>query len=170
MTGVKQFLRHEQLKTYFSYQRREIENILSLNLHTVDVTAWIERVLSDIVEVFFDNGWRYFLQIANNLDNLQPFLKILLHDGRIVDRGSFYVLTQEGVQFYLKNKYGETAAYYYANIVEKLRESSEITGSDFRKSVPEIFSNDVYANLTDLHSLWLIKMTVGKGQDYSISL
>ena len=166
MSWVEQFLKHEQLKTYFSYQRKEVKDILSLNLHNVDLTSWVDTVLSDIVEIFFDNSGRYSKQIADNLEALQPFMKILLYDGRILDKGAFYVLTSNGVQFYLKNKYGETASYYYANIVEKLSRTSELPGQDFRNSVPEIFSNDIYSHLVELQKLGLIKMTVGKGEDY----
>jgi hypothetical protein len=170
MTEVVQFLKHEQLKTYFSYQKKEVENILSMNLHNVQTTAGVDIVLSDVVEVFFKNWGRYFKKIADKLENMTPFLKILLYDERIVERGAFYVLTSEWVKFYLKNMYGETVSYYYANIIERLSEVSEIPGEDFRNSVPEIFANDIYKNLTDLQNLWLIKMTVGKWDDYSISV
>ncbi len=170
MTGVEQFLKHEQLKTYFSYQRKEVVSILALNLHTVDTSASMDTVLEDVVEVFFDNGGRYFKKIADKLDDMSPFLKILLYDQRIIERGAFYVLTSEWVKFYLKNTYWETIAYYYANIIERLSEVSEIPGEDFRDSVPEIFANDIYQNLTDLQNLWLIKMTVWRGDDYMISV
>jgi hypothetical protein len=110
-------------------------------------------VQSDIVEVFFDNGGRYFKNIADKHEQIHPFMKILLYDQKLVERGAFYVLTTEGVKFYLKNKYGETASYYYANIIERLSEVSEIPGEDFRNSVPEIFANDIYQNLLDLQKL-----------------
>jgi len=170
MTEVTQFLKHQQLKTYFSYQKKEVESILSLNLHNVQTASGVDIVLSDVVEVFFKNGGRYFKSIADKLDDMTPFLKILLYDERIVERGSFYVLTSEGVKFYLKNTYGETVSYYYSNIIERLSEVSEIPGEDFRESVPEIFANDIYKNLTDLQNLGLIKMTVWKGDDYMISV
>lgn len=170
MTGVESFLKHTQLKTYFSYQKKEVENILSMNLHTVDVTAGVDRVLSDIVEVFFDNSGRYFRGITDSLDKLTPYIKILLYDGRIIEQGAFYVMTSKWVQFYLQSKYDETASYYYANIVERLSEDSELRGQDFRSSVPEIFSNDIYSNLLELQKLWLITMYVDASEDYIISI
>lgn len=170
MTGVESFLKHEQLKTYFSYQKKEIESILSLNLHNVDLTGGIETVTSDIVEVFFQNWGRYFKKIADNLDEMQGFLKILLHDESIIEKWAFYVLTSKWVQFYLKNQYWETVSYYYADIVDRLSEVSEIPWEDFRNSVPEIFANDIYSNLVELQNLWLIKMNVWTGEDYTISV
>ena len=170
MTWVEKFLKHEQLKTFFSYQKKEVEQILSLTLHTVDVTGGVDRVLSEIVEVFFTNGGRYMKSITDTSDNLSSFIKILLYDERIVEVGAFYVLTSKWVEFYLKSKYDETASYYYANIVERLRGVSEITWADFRASVPEIFSNDIYANLLELQKLGLIKMHVDNSEDYLISV
>lgn len=170
MTSVESFLKHQQLKTYFSYQKKEIQNILSLNLHNVDLTRGVDSVTSDIIEVFFENWGRYFKKIADTLSEMQPFLKILIHDQSILEKWAFYVLTSAWVELYLKNKYWETASYYYANIIERLNEVSEIPGEDFRNSVPEIFANDIYSNLVELQKLGLIKMTVWKGEDYTISV